>query len=945
MLVGYSQDSRLPADFEITEVCYEPALKKENLIAVQVLRWSDGSYLEDQDHWWLSGIHRDVILYSKPKFMIADYFVKTNISDDFTVATIEAEVLLETSYKAGHQMSFPKASVEGFLFESKDGVMVEASKLSSNDDTHLTMGSHMRKIIQGKICRPRLWSAEQPNLYTLVILLRDESDKNVDVEACQVGVRTLCLGFKELQLNKKSILITGVNRHEHHPRLGKTNIEACMIKDIILMKNNNINAVRNSHYPQHPRWYELCNLFGLYVIDEANVETHGCDPTSNPNSKEQLTWDTSWSSSMLERAINMVERDKNHACIIIWSLGNEAGYGPNHSAMSGWIRQRDSTRLLHYEGGGSRTSSTDIVCPMYMRVWDILSIAQDQTERRPLILCEYSHSMGNSNGNIHEYWEAIDETHGLQGGFIWDWVDQGLLRQGSDEKVHWAYGGDFGDSPNDLNFCINGLVWPDRSPHPALHEVKFLYQPVKIHLLQDVIEIQNRNFFITTEGLDFHWQLHKDGILVGYGELLMPKLQPGEKHFFNIQGGPWSILLEHADGITVGLTIIVKLRTSTSWCEANHVIASSQFIISDGLSKEVKAKDGTELPHVLLEECNEIVRIEAANHEWTVEFNKNDGIIKSWKVNNVVILDDGPKPCFYRAPTDNDRGGGNTSYAFLWHQAGLESLTMLNAAEFQVQRISDSVIQATTCLLIQPNIASNLGTSNMGGERAEANMLVDDPHKTVSPETTPGKENEQICFLVCMKYKIQGDGRMMIDVEVNPQGQLPPLPRVGVVLAVPNELNHVIWYGRGPFECYPDRKTAAHIGLYEAHVADLHVPYIFPGECGGRADVRWALFKSISRNVGLLASTNDGCPVQMNASYYTTVDLDRATHQEELQYRDSIQVHFDHRHMGLGGDDSWSPCVHEKYLVYPIPYKFSLSFCPVTSESMLSMKGTHPDWL
>ncbi|MCO5613035.1 hypothetical protein L7F22_067309 [Adiantum nelumboides] len=867
------------------------------------------------------------------------------------------EVLLEISHEKGVQVCFPEGLVEGVLFESVNGVMEELTRFSCEDSAQLAIGPLVRKSICGKISHPRLWSAEQPNLYTLVILLKNASNDCIDVEACQVGVRSVALGFKELLVNEKPIIITGVNRHEHHPRLGKTNIEACMIKDIVLMKKNNINAVRNSHYPQHPRWYELCDLFGLYVIDEANIETHGFDSTSNPNSKEQLTWDINWANSMLERAMNMVERDKNHACIIIWSLGNEAGYGPNHGALSGWIRCRDPTRLVHYEGGGSRTVSTDIVCPMYMRVWDILKIAKDETEIRPLILCEYTHAMGNSNGNIHEYWEAIDETHGLQGGFIWDWVDQGLLREGSDGKKHWAYGGDFGDLPNDLNFCINGLIWPDRSPHPALHEVKNLYQPVKIRLIQDKIEIMNRNFFTTTTEFAFLWQLHGSGTALGGGELLVPELQPGEKHRFSLQGGPWSACLEDTQGRCISLTIVVKLRSPTRWSEAGHVIASNQFILSEGLPQKImKVKDDTELPHVLVKEFDKTIKIEAASHEWTIEFAKHDGVISEWKVNNVVVLKSGPRPCFYRAPTDNDKGGGNESYAFQWKKLGLQYLAITHATDFRIEHISDSAIQAVTRLLIRPTnahtakLVSNLDASKLEEEASGPNQVVDNLSTTVVSEVEPSaKKIGEVSFEVHMRYRISGDGHMTISMDVRPQGQLPPLPRVGVVFLLPNEFDRVLWFGRGPFECYPDRKQAAHIGVYEAAVADLHVPYIFPGECGGRADVTWALFKSTTRNVGILASTVDepsSTPMQINASYYTTEDLDRATHDEELHQRGCIEVHLDHKHMGLGGDDSWSPCVHEKYLVQPEPCAFSLSFCPVTSDSeFMSKKGTQPDWL
>ncbi|KAK6271429.1 hypothetical protein POUND7_008527, partial [Theobroma cacao] len=427
--VGYSQDSRLPAEFEITEYCYSCDSDKKNVLAVQVFRWSDGSYLEDQDHWWLSGIHRDVLLLSKPQVFIADYFFKSSLAYNFSYADIQVEVKIDCSREMSKDKVLTDFTIEAALFDAgvwynHDG---NVDLLSSNVANIVlktvptgTLGFH-GYVLVGKLEKPKLWSAEQPNLYTLVIILKDASGNVVDCESCLVGVRQVSKAPKQLLVNGHPVVIRGVNRHEHHPRLGKTNIESCMVKDLVVMKQNNINAVRNSHYPQHPRWYELCDLFGIYMIDEANIETHGFDLSGHV---KHLTQEPGWAAAMMDRVIGMVERDKNHACIFSWSLGNESGYGPNHSASAGWIRGRDPSRLVHYEGGGSRTSSTDIICPMYMRVWDIVKIAKDPNETRPLILCEYSHAMGNSNGNIHEYWEAIDNIFGLQGGFIWDWVDQ-----------------------------------------------------------------------------------------------------------------------------------------------------------------------------------------------------------------------------------------------------------------------------------------------------------------------------------------------------------------------------------------------------------------------------------------------------------------------------------------------------------------------------------------
>jgi beta-galactosidase len=748
--------------------------------------------------------------------------------------------------------------------------------------------------LAGKLQNPKLWSAEQPNLYTLVVTLKDESGHLIDCESCQVGIREISKAHKQLLVNGFPVIIKGVNRHEHHPRIGKTNIEACMVKDLILMKQNNVNAVRNSHYPQHPRWYELCDLFGLYMIDEANIETHGFDYSGHI---KHPTKEPSWGFSMMDRVVGMVERDKNHACIICWSLGNEAGYGPNHDAMAGWVRGKDPSRVIHYEGGGSRTVSTDIVCPMYMRIWDIVKIAKDPSETRPLILCEYSHAMGNSNGNLHEYWEAIDTTFGLQGGFIWDWVDQGLVKDGT---KYWAYGGDFGDKPNDLNFCINGLLWPNRAPHPAIHEVKYVHQPIKVSLVEGMIKIINKNFQDTTEALIFSWIIHGDGCEIGSGTLDLPLIQPQGKFEFSWKTGPWYSFWCSSHSVENLLTITAKLLNSTRWVESGHIISSTQITLPSQRAF---------VPHVIK---SKNVAVESEIHDntikvghqklWEIKFNSQTGAIERWEVEGVEVMKKGLFPSFWRAPTDNDKGGEINSYFTKWKAANLNNLIVLKGS-CKTQRVSENIFKVIVTQALGPN-----------------------------NEDKPDK----VYFNVDLTYSIHGSGDVILDCNVKPavdEGDLPPLPRVGISFNLEKSMEEMKWYGRGPFECYPDRKAAAHLGIYEKNVGEMHVPYIVPGECSGRADVRWVSFTNKDGN-GIFASVyGDSPPMQINASYYSTSELDRATHDYELIRGDDIEVHLDHKHMGIGGDDSWTPSVHEKYMVPPLAYTFSFRFAPLTTSS------------
>ncbi|KAI4332992.1 hypothetical protein L6164_017850 [Bauhinia variegata] len=902
--VGYSQDSRLPAEFEITDFCHPCGSDLENVLSVQVFKWSDGSYLEDQDHWWLSGIHRDVLLLSKPKVFITDYFFKSNLVEDFSSAEILVEVKIDNSRETPKDNVLANYTIEAVLYDSGSWYSYDgySDLLSSNvadiklQPSNVPLGFH-GYVLVGKLESPKLWSAEQPYLYTLVVILKDQSGSIVDCESCPVGFRKVSKAHKQLLVNGHAVIIRGVNRHEHHPRVGKTNIEACMVKDLVLMKQNNINAVRNSHYPQHPRWYELCDLFGVYMIDEANIETHGFDYSQH---LKHPTLEPSWATAMLDRAISMVERDKNHSCIIVWSLGNESGYGPNHSAMAGWIRGRDSSRLLHYEGGGSRTPCTDIVCPMYMRVWDMLKIANDPTETRPLILCEYSHAMGNSNGNLHIYWEAIDKTFGLQGGFIWEWVDHGLLKTGVDGKKHWAYGGDFGDVPNDSNFCLNGLVWPDRTPHPVMHEVKYLYQPIKVTLQEGKLEIRNTHFYETTQGLEFSWNAHGDGCDLGSGILSLPPINPQSSFYFDWQSGPWNTLWASSLAEEFFLIITAKLLNSTRWVEAGHIVSSTQIQLPS--RREI-------FPHAInvggttlhAETRGDTITVRQKGL-WDMILNIKTGTIDSWKVEGVDIMSKGILPCFWRAPTDNDKGGGSASYLSRWKAAQIDSLHFITESCTIQNQTEDKV----KILVVFLGVTTDAEGSFSNQEKSKTLIKVD------------------------VIYTIYASGDVIVENNVKPNSDLPPLPRVGVEFNLKKSLDQVQWYGRGPFECYPDRKAAAQVGVYEQKVGDMHVPYIVPGESSGRTDVRWVTFRD-KNGFGLYASRyGSSPPMQMSASYYSTSELYRAAHNEELVEGDSIEVHLDHKHMGLGGDDSWSPCVHNQYLLPPVPYSFSIRFSPAT---------------
>ncbi len=514
--VGYSQDSRLPAEFDLTGVLHAG----RNRLCVLVLRWSDGTYLEDQDMWRMSGIFRPVSLLHLPEQALADVRVHTELAPSLRHATLFSEVEV-TPAACG-------LSVTLALWHGENEIASQTQPLGSAPIDE--RGNYAERVtLSLDVDNPLLWSAEAPHLYRAVVTLLDADGMPLVSEAHDVGFRRVEINNGLLTLNGQPLLIRGVNRHEHHPEKGQAVDEAAMVQDILLMKQNNFNAVRCSHYPNQPRWYELCSRYGLYVVDEANIETHGMEPMS------RLSDDPVWLGAYSERVTRMVKCNRNHPSIIIWSLGNESGNGANHTALYNWIKHQDPTRPVQYEGGGADTRATDIICPMYARVetdqlipavpkWSIKKWISMPGETRPLILCEYAHAMGNSLGNFADYWAAFRQYPRLQGGFIWDWADQAITRVEPDGSRWWAYGGDFGDTPNDRQFCMNGLVFPDRTPHPALFEAKHQQQFFQFRLVSEnplQIEVTSEYLFRESDNERLLWSIEVRGETRLSGELAL----------------------------------------------------------------------------------------------------------------------------------------------------------------------------------------------------------------------------------------------------------------------------------------------------------------------------------------------------------------------------------------------------------------------------------------
>jgi beta-galactosidase/beta-glucuronidase len=865
--VGYSQESRLPAEFNIT-----PYIRPGgDTLAAQVYRWSDGSYLEDQDMWWLSGICRDVYLYSAPPVHVRDFAVRTDLDMDYRDAVLRLTAMVR---------NYGTAEAQGLALEARlvdaQGRQAWARPLVAA--ASVAPGAEATLALEGEVHNPRKWSAEQPHLYTLLLTLIDRVGNVLEVQTCKVGFRKVELRDGRLRLNGAPIYLKGVNRHEHEPDRGKAVTVESMVADIRLMKQFNINAVRTSHYPNDPRWYDLCDRYGIYLFDEADIETHGV--------WDRLTKDPAWKEAFLDRGVRMVERDKNHPSVIVWSLGNESGYGPNHKAISDWVHQHDPTRPVHYESAGS-APIVDIISVMYPPIDRLIALAETPGERRPVVMCEYAHSMGNSTGNLEEYWAAIRTHKRLIGGFIWDWVDQSIRQKTPEGESWFAYGGDFGDVPNDGNFCINGLISPDRDPHPGLWEYKKVLEPVKVEavdLAKGVVKVTNGYDFSLLSGLDISWGLAADGQALQEGSLPRLGLLPGQSAEVTVPFTP----PEAQPATEYWLTLHFALAEDTLWAEKGHEVAWAQF----RPSVEVAGR-----PVVLVDEMPRLEMVEAGGQValsapgFSLALSKREGTITTWRQQGMELIKRGPRVAIWRAPTDNDANTwGGQKAAMRWREAGLDRLREV-VEGVRVERAAPSAVR----VLVRSRLAP--------------------------PDRSQGFD----CRYV---YTIYGSGDVLLDVQVRPTSTLPPLPRIGLAMTLPGGLETFTWYGRGPQETYADRKEGARMGVFSGRVDEQYYPYIKPQENGNKTDVRWAALTNAA-GVGLLAV---GMPLlNVSAHHFTAEDLTAAAHTHELKRREEITLHLDQRQSGLGGA-SCGPGTLPQYLIQPEEVRWSVRLRGISGE-------------
>ncbi len=847
--VGYSQGAMEPAEFRLTPYIHSG----ENQISLKVLKYSDGTYLEDQDMWRIAGIHRSIFLYATPAIRIVDFGVRTELDDDYDNATLIIDPKLSVVGKQRGEGYF----IEAQLYDA-DGEAVLDSTLRQDAVPVLNL-DHKAKImndrnpqrgypawgwLKAKVESPQKWTAETPYLYTLKLALVDSLGNVVERADTKVGFRRLEIKDGMFLVNGKQVRFRGVNRHEMDPVNGKVMTEERMLKEIKLLKQGNINAVRTCHYPNNPRWYELCDEYGIYVMDEADIEEHGL--------RGQLASDPTWVSAFLDRTQRLVIRDRNHPCVVFWSLGNESGWGGNFAAASAWIHEYDPTRFVHYEGAQGKDNkdplAVDVISRFYPRVMDdylnpgvadnnmerpenarwerLLGIAQKTNDNRPVLTSEYAHAMGNALGNFKEYWDEIYSNQRMLGGFIWEWADEGIYKKLDNGKTMVAYGGDFGDSPNLGAFCIKGIVTSDCEPTPKYYEVKAVYSPVKLTLDGNKINVIKRDEYFSLDNCKLAFELTENGKTTKKGEikdLTLPELK-------------------YDSDADVRLNVSVLLANGTTWADEGHEIASEQFAINDRLGSAFKAK-----------------------------------VLKTGKKADVAAAErwfDMVRPHFFRCPTDNDRGFGN------WI-----------AKDWKVQKLDTAKV-----VTIKP-------LSSVENEDGTVTV-------TVSTETQCVNGS----IIADYSYIMDSDGSVDFTATYTPQGELPPLPCLGTTFVLPNTVNGVSWYGMGPLDNYPDRLEAASINRWNSTVSEQYVHYARPQDSGNHEQVAEVTLSDGNGKEVYKITAEDGTPFSFSVIPYSIEQLYGTRHDCDLAVEDSVYLNIDAAVMGLG-NSSCGPGVLTKYSI------------------------------
>lgn len=899
--VGMFTDSRLPSEFDISKYAREG----KNDLAVVVIRWTASSYIEDQDHWWQAGLFRDVFLYSQNSDVrIEDVFAKASYDPATGNGSLDVEVKYDTNFcdwwRHSDQAEVPEIAVQ--LYDA-DGTALFAEPSKATGDLHYA-ASRRTVGFEEVVSKVKPWSAEVPNLYTLVVTLKNKKGKLVECVSQRIGFRTIVISNGQLLVNGQPIEIRGVDRHDHDPVTGKTiSMEDSML-DIRLLKQFNFNAVRTSHYPNDEHWLDLCDEYGIYVVGETNLESH--------DNCETICHDEAYKAHFVERGSRMVVRDKNHPSVIFWSLGNESGYGENHDAMASWIRAYDKTRPLHYEGATGAVGYTidghegwgdfasDVVCPMYASIDSVERYGKAGSDVRPLIQCEYAHAMGNSCGGLADYWKVYRKYPNLQGGFIWDWVDQGLLKYDDKGRPFWAYGGDYGDVPNDADFCCNGMIQPDRVPKPQMWDFKKIVQPVgftatKKQLSQGKLTIQNFDYFrASNEWLTGQWFIEVNGKAVAQGTCSALKAKPQQTAEIQLRGFK---VPEAPAGAEVFLTVEAVTRSKMPWAEdENHLVAWEQFPLT---AKEKKAEKvaksaATKLPPPAVAE-EDATSVKVVAGDVTIAIDKAAGRISSVAVDGETVVSAGPAFNLWRAPLDNDgvKASGPNAWTEGWKPLGRWGKAGLN-------NLTDTLVSA--------DFKAVKGGYELTAVRAFA-----------------GTDAKQV-VKVTTKTLIGAGGTLSCSSTFDVPEALADLPRLGFRWEIAGGFEDLQWFGLGPRESYVDRKQGSRVGLFASTVDNQFFPYVLPQENGNHEETRWlTLVNPAGRGVKFEA---DGAFFGFSAHHVTPEDLTAAYHTNEVPHRDETTILIDAAQRGVGtascGPDTL-PCYRLKagkttfsYVVRPL---------------------------
>ncbi|MCR9941172.1 beta-galactosidase subunit alpha [Vibrio owensii] len=854
--VGFSKGSRLTTEFDISSYVQQG----ENLLSVRVMQWADSTYIEDQDMWWTAGIFRDVYLVGKEHVHVQDLTVRTDFADDYQSATLSCQVELE---------NLSTTAVSGYTLEY--ALQDKGAVIASGQCDALTIQDNSQTSFAIDVVNPTHWTAENPYLYQLFITLRDAQGNVIEVIPQRVGFRDIKVRDGLFYINNQYVMLHGVNRHDNDHLKGRAVGMERIEKDLILMKQHNINSVRTAHYPNDPRFYELCDIYGLFVMAETDVETHGF---ANVGDLSRITNDAAWESVFVDRAERHVHAQKNHPSIIMWSLGNESGYGCNIRAMYDATKAIDNTRLVHYEEDRD-AEVVDVISTMYSRA-QLMNHFGEHPHEKPRIICEYAHAMGNGPGGLTEYQNVFYAHDHIQGHYVWEWCDHGVLARDENGQEFYKYGGDYGDYPNNYNFCMDGLIYPDQTPGPGLKEYKQVIAPVKIQAVEgttNTFTVENKLWFTNLDDYTITADVRAEGETLRSVQFKVEELAANSAREITIN-------LPELDEREAFINFTVRKDSRTLYSEANHDIAVYQFQLKENTASEAEFVSHNAQALVTSESRLEHV---IEGHNFTLTFSKVNGKLTSWRVNGEELIQSEPRLNFFKPMIDNHK----QEYEGLWHPAHLQ-IMQEHFRTLQVEATDESVSITTTSIIAPPVFDFGMRCT--------------------------------------YRYQINAQGHLNVELSGERYGDYPHvIPVIGLDLGINGNFDQVSYYGRGPEENYQDSRQANLIDVYHSTVADMFENYPFPQNNGNRQHVRWASLTN-RHGTGLLVKPQQ--EINFSAWFYTNQNLHEAQHTIELEKSGYITLNLDHQVMGLGSN-SWGSEVLDSYRVYMDEFRYGLTLMPL----------------